>query len=297
MRFLFCPSAPSFTRLEEGAERPYPVWFFADCNHIDSASGEFGGQAVLDLSGLFAVKGACVRIRRVDRMNAASFGVAETDPAYGRQFCFEWISRPDGDDIVASCCLSESGKSVNVLLLVKEEVGEKEGDAAASFNCIEFIQGAAQPCAWDGCLFQQDIVDEASEDVGPGLWWCVANGVACEQQEPDLIVVTECGVADDGGDLGGQTPFGLLGGTEGLGCADVDHEHDPELTFLAVSLDEWRSLAGRDVPVDCTDIVAGDVASDLFELHPRALESGVVGPRQAFCAVAPRKDLQFPCFS
>ncbi len=61
-----------------------------------------------------------------------------------------------------------------------------------------------------------------------------------------------------------------------MGSADVDQEHDRELSFLFENLDIGMTITGGDVPVDTPDVVAELVFPDFGKGHTPAFESTVV---------------------
>src|SRR5262249_31162236 len=73
-------------------------------------------------------------------------------------------------------------------------------------------------------------------------------------------------------------------------------DDDRELTLFAERLDERRPCAGGDVPVDRTDLVAGDVLADGVELHPASLEDAEVLAGEQVIDLAARDDLDPPHF-
>ena len=69
-----------------------------------------------------------------------------------------------------------------------------------------------------------------------------------------------------------ELPFGA----ELTRAGEVDQEEDGQLALFDVLLDVGMTCAGGHVPVDGADVVAELVFAHLGELHPAALEDGVV---------------------
>jgi hypothetical protein len=104
-----------------------------------------------------------------------------------------------------------------------------------------------------------------------------------ETQEADPIVVRDRAEGENGRDLGGYIFLLLSARTEELAAAPVDRQQDRKLAFFNVTFDEWMPHAGSDVPVNCSDVIAGLVFSDLLEGDAGALEDTVVfSPKQVF---------------
>src|SRR5262249_8435 len=72
---------------------------------------------------------------------------------------------------------------------------------------------------------------------------------------------------------------------------DVDDEEDRQVPLLDVLLDERRTHARGDVPVDAPHVIAGLVRAHLGELHAAPLEHRVIVARHALVDQAIGGDL------
>ena len=129
---------------------------------------------------------------------------------------------------------------------------------------------------------EEDVADDAQDVGAPLVRRDELLDLVAEEEQADLVAVADGGEGEDAGDLGGQFALALVARAEFAGGADVDGEHDGQFPLLAQLLDEGCAGAGRDVPVDQPDFVAGTVFADLVEVHAAALEDGVVFARERF---------------
>src|SRR5438034_9562388 len=103
-----------------------------------------------------------------------------------------------------------------------------------------------------------------------------------EAEEPYAVVAAHRGHREQRGDLGGEIALALIDRPEPRRCGDVDRQQDVELAVLAALLDERRAHAGRDVPLEAADVLAGLILADLFELEARPTEEAPIRAEQRF---------------
>ena len=97
------------------------------------------------------------------------------------------------------------------------------------------------------------------------------------EQDADFVVVQGGGKREHTGDLGGALPFALLDRAEDAGGAQIDEQHQRELTLFAKDFDEGPVHFGTDVPVDGTDVIADRIFADLLEVHAASFKRAVIG--------------------
>ena len=97
-----------------------------------------------------------------------------------------------------------------------------------------------------------------------------------EEHRADPVVVRHRREGEQRGELGREVALGQVARAEVLGARDVDEQEDRQVALLDELLDVRDADAGRDVPVDGADVVAGRVLAHLGELHAAALEDRVV---------------------
>ena len=109
-----------------------------------------------------------------------------------------------------------------------------------------------------------------------------------EENEADLVVVTNRAEGEQTGDLRRQLTLGLGNAPEISGGADVNNEHDGKLAFFGKFFHKRGAHARRHIPVDRADLVPRLIFAHVFKIHPAPFEHAVViagegGLDQAAC--------------
>ena len=155
-------------------------------------------------------------------------------------------------------------------------VGDQKNDGLAFLHVAEETQCGADVRAVAGFLGCEDLTHQAHDRGAPFARRDGFDDAVAEQDQTDLVLVAQRGKREQTGDFGGQFGFGTRAGTEHLRSRDVDQEHDRQLALLREALDVRVSGAGRDIPVNGADVVAGDIGAHLIEFDAVPLEYRVV---------------------
>ena len=230
-----------------------------------------GGAVGIELADAPGVGVADGGTGGIEFEGSAGFGVGDDDDAgIGERFV-DGVADSDGDQVVAAGCGAEAGR-----LDGGEEVGDEEDGGAAALDPDKVLKGSCEVGAGRSGAGAQDFADDAEDMGGAAGGANVALGAAGKEEQADTVLVPDCGEGEDGGDFGGEGALGDGRGAGELGCGDVDDEDDGEVAVFAVAADEGFAGAGVGVPVECADIVAGDVGAEFIELEAAAAEDGVV---------------------
>src|SRR6266446_3820439 len=111
----------------------------------------------------------------------------------------------------------------------------------------------------------------------PALFrWNEKLDAIAEEEEPDLVVVSNRAEGEETSDFRRQLAFRLRNAPEISGRAHVHDQDHRQLTFLREFLDEGRAESRRHVPIDRSNLITRLIFAHLVEVHPATLEDAVV---------------------
>ncbi len=127
----------------------------------------------------------------------------------------------------------------------------------------------------------EHFADDAEDVLGAPAGTDVAFGLAGEEEEAGAVVVADGGEAEDGAKLGGDV--GLADGERAgaVRSAHIDDEHHGQVPVFAVAANERFAAAGESLPIDITDVVAGDVGAQFVKFDATPAEDGVIFAEEA----------------
>src|SRR5262249_2057314 len=105
------------------------------------------------------------------------------------------------------------------------------------------------------------------------------NAIGKEQQ-PDAIVIRRRCKSENAADLGGNLPFGSLGGSEIAPAGEICHKNDGLFPLLYMLFDIERAGSRRYVPIYQPHIVARSVGAHLVELHSATAKDASIFARK-----------------
>jgi hypothetical protein len=211
------------------------------------------------------------RVSGVEIDHFARLRVLERDPADVRQFPLGGIDNRYRDQVVFLAGDFQRPPKIGV-----HEIGDHKDDGPARERAVDVIErlGQVRPAARG--LVGQHLADQPQHMPPPFSRPDVAFGPVGKKQRADLVVVLNGAEGEDRGQFGGQFAFALLNRARAGRAARVHEDHHRHLTLFDVFFDVRDSGPCGDVPVDAPDFVAGLIFPHLVEIHPAALEDGVV---------------------
>ncbi len=219
----------------------------------------------------------------------AGLRVGERDEAGRRHVLLARVPQVERDDVVPPAQDAE-----RALVALGLEVGDDRHDAAALEHPLREPQRAGEVGAAALGLAGEQVAHDAQRVVAAPARRHVALDAVGEDDAADAVVVRDGREREHRGQLGCVLALAQVPRAELLGARHVDDEQEREVALLDELLHVRRAHAGGDVPVDRADLVAGSVLAHLGELHPAALEDGVVRPADPRLEDHLRADLDPP---
>ena len=196
----------------------------------------------------------------------------------------------NGDNVVL---MRRDGERLQEGMLV-EEVAQHKGDAPSLDGSCQVLQSVGNVCP----LALRFVVEEFANDVEDVLAAFLGRDellyLVREEDDAYLVVVLDGRKGKCGGNLRHHVALELLDGTEVEAAADVNQQHDRQLSFLLEDLDIRLSETCRDVPLNVADVIAVLVLAHLGESHAAPFEGRVILARKDVAAQATRLNLDPP---
>ena len=252
-------------------------------NGVGAAPAEVARQPVPALA-VVAVDGPAGGGRR-NTDGATRFGVLHQQADAGGPPILPGIAQGHGDEVVAS-----PGDAEGPLVPRVHKIGNQENHGPAPLNATEGVQGGFDRRAPTLRRVGKDLADQA-QNMPPGFSGRnVFFHPVGKKHQSGLVVVSKGRKREKGRDLGGPLGLELAPAAEPQGTADVHQKHHRQFAFFDEFFDERMAQAGRHVPVDASNVVAGKVFPNLGELHAPALKGAGIGPGEQIAHQAPGRD-------
>ena len=227
--------------------------------------------------------GAHRRMRGVDLDDLTRFGILQPCGTDIGEHPLRGIFERHGDDVMA---LRQPRQ--RLLEIVGEKVGREEDHRAMGEQAHEAVDRDGHRRAAADRRGGHEIANEAQRVLASlACRECVLHAIG-EHQQADAIVVARGRQRQHASHLDREFMLEVRAGTETRRPRHVDHEHDRELALLDVALDERTAHAGRHIPVDRADLIAGLIFADFGELHPLPLEERAILTGEARIDQPPR---------
>lgn len=203
----------------------------------------------------------------IDLEGLAGFGIDKTRQPDIGQISLAWVFYCHGDDVMP---LRENlQRSLDV---GRVEIRDQENDCLLAERTGEVACESGDVRSAADRLKSQDIAKDAQHVLTAFARWDDVFDAIGEQHNTNAVVVAHGGHRENSGKLSCKLALESSDCSESLRSGEIDGEHDRELPLFDVAFDEWTPHARRDVPVDCSDFIAGLIFANLGKFHSLALE-------------------------
>ncbi len=227
------------------------------------------------------------QVARLRVLQGDDSDVGEFEFAPVKEFEADQLVTPGGDAEKPAGFLRDGWDGAVLRRFRLKKIGEEKTDRAAFDDAVEGAQCGGEIGAAAARLKEEDLANHPENMLPAFFWGDEKFDLVGKKKEADLVVVARGGEGKHTGDFGGEFALALRGGAKVAGRRDIDEEDQGPLPFLAVGFQEGAIHAGRHVPVDRADVVAGLVFAHLGKIDPGAFEKGVVGAGHGVVDIAP----------
>src|SRR5438128_3001058 len=193
----------------------------------------------------------------------------------------------DGDQVMPARGALEGAFEIPV-----EKITEQKDDRAPPQDAVDEIERVTQGSAQLFRLEEQDVADKAQNVARAFSRRHEALDAVRKRHQADLVIIINGAEGQNGSQFRNDFFLLLDKCAELLAAAAVDGEQDRQLALFDVALDERVPHAGRDVPIDGPNIIAGLVFTDLLKGDAHALEDTMIFAADQILHGPARPDLQ-----
>ncbi len=180
--------------------------------------------------------------------------------------------------------------------ILRLEIGDEENDRASGDDVVQVIERQARQRAAALRLEIKNLADQTQRVRAAFLRRNEKLDLIREENEPDLVVVSDRAEGEEAGDFRRELALRLRDAAEISRSADIDHQHDRQLAFLGEFLHEGVAETRGHVPIDRANLVARLVFADVLKIHPAPFEDAVVIAREGRLDETLGLDLEGPDF-
>ena len=214
---------------------------------------------------------------RVNQHVFTGLKVLQGDQAELRQATLAAVGNADRDHVVAP--VRDAQRHV---VPRRHEVGNQETDRAAPTDVMQKVQRQTHV----GAPLLRLKMQQVPHDPHPVPFALLRRheffDLVREQQQPDAVVVGDGAQRQNCAHFRRNIRLQPVDAAKLPGGADVDQQHDGQLSFLYVSFDVGVPPARRDVPINTAHVVAWRILAHLGELHAVAFEGAQVFAPKCF---------------
>src|SRR5205085_931605 len=164
--------------------------------------------------------------------------------------------------------------------IARLKIGNEKNHGAPRHHLVQIIE-CERGCGSAARRFEiQDLANDAQR-MRPALFRRNEKlDTIAEEEEPDLVVVSNRAEGEETGDFRRQLPFRLRDAAEISGRAHVHDQDHRQLTFLREFFDKGGAEPRGHVPIDGTNLITRLIFAHFIEVHPATLEDAVVIARE-----------------